>query len=70
MAFILKKVANVKFRTGDFPTFNYRYISCYSHPPWEFDTTDDRKKAYIFDGEDDDIEHLLDVFTKENIDDI
>lgn len=63
MSFILKRLVNTKVKIGEFPRYEYEYVSVY---PFHIETTKDKREAYIFD-DDDDVSFLLDVFTKEFI---
>lgn len=61
MSFILKRLTKTTVKIGEFPRYEYQYVSSY---PFHVDTTKDKSEAYIFD-DDDNVNFLLDVFTKE-----
>ena len=63
MSFILKRLTKTTVKIGEFPRYEYEYVSSY---PFHVETTKDKSEAYIFD-DDDDVSFLLDVFTKESL---
>ena len=63
MSFILKRLAKTTVKIGEFPRYEYEYVSSY---PFHIETTKDKSAAYIFD-DDDDVNFLLDVYSAEFI---
>ena len=61
MSFILKRLTKTTVKIGEFPRYEYEYVSSY---PLHVETTKNKSEAYIFD-DGDDVRFLLDVFTKE-----